>query len=148
MGALSAEDVELVRSLNPGPELDLAPLFKDDEAATRWRDEVAPLFDPAVKVSMRLPGLPPVVYKGLRGVCTAWRDMLRHRTSYRNEVEDVIDRGERIAVIHRGYSRDRPEGPESVHRRVTIWTLHDGRIIGVDFNVPYTDAFPAVGAAN
>ena len=138
----SAENVELIRSLHPGPNVDIAALVKDEEAAGRLRNAIGHLFDPAIKATMRFPGLAPVTYSGLDGMRTAWRDWLRHRTSYSDEIEDVIGDGDRVIVVHRGYRRDSPDAPESVLRRVTVWTLQEGRIVGVDFNVPYADALP------
>ena len=142
----SAENVELIRSLHPGPNVDIAALVKDGEAADRLRAAIGHLFDPAVKATMRFPGLAPVTYSGLDGMRKAWRDWLRHRTSYRDEIEDVIGDGDRVIVVHRGYRQDSPDAPGSVLRRVTVWTVQEGRIVGVDFNVPYADALPAASA--
>jgi hypothetical protein len=143
----SAENVELIRSLHPGPDVNIVALVEDEAAAGRLRDVIEHLFDPAIKATMRFPGLKPVTYAGLDGMHEAWRDWLKHRTSYKDEIEDVIGDGDRVLVVHRGYRQDSPDVPESVLRRVTVWTLQQGRIVGVDFNVPYADALPAVGAS-
>jgi len=53
---LSAENVELVRSVYPDPEVDVAALITDDEAAAQWIEAVAPRFDPSLEGTIRLPG--------------------------------------------------------------------------------------------
>jgi hypothetical protein len=138
--------VDLIRSLHPGPHVDIAALVNDEEAAGRLRNAIGHLFDPAIKATMRFPGLAPVTYSGLDGMRAASRDWLMHRTNYSDEIEDVIGDGDRVIVVHRGYRRDSPDAPASVLKRVTVWTLEQGRIVGVDFNVPYADALPAARA--
>jgi hypothetical protein len=144
---LSAENVELVRSMHPGAGVDLAPLVNDDGESGRLRAALAHLFDPSVQGTIRLPGMAPVMYTGLDGLREAWKDWLAHWASYRSEIEDVIDAGERVVVVHRCSSRPRPGAAEITHRRTTVWTLRDRRVTRVDFNVPYAEALAATGVA-
>jgi hypothetical protein len=145
---VSAENVELVRSLQLDSDVDVAALVNDDEAADRLRARIARLFHPTVECTMRLPGMAPVAYSGLDGLRLAWRDWLMQWASYRVEVEDVIDRGERVVVVLRGYGRREPGAPEVTRRGATVWTLRDRRISSVDFNVPYAEAVAAAGLAD
>jgi len=126
--------------MHPGPGFDLAAVVNDDQAVSWWRDVLSDRFDPAVKGTMRFPGMAPVTYTGMDGLRDAWRDWLRHWASYRDEIEDVIDGGERVAVLHACYGRTSPGAPEITVRTATVWTLQDGRIVSVDFNVPYEEA--------
>lgn len=142
---MSAENVELIRSMHPGPDVDLAPLVNDDDAAGRLRDALEHLFEPSVQGTIRLPGMAPVTYSGLDGLREAWRDWLRHWASYRDEIEDVIDGGERVVVVHRSYGRPKPGAPEIMRRRATVWTVRDRRIARVEFGVPYREALGSVG---
>ena len=143
---MSSENVELVRSLQLDSDVDVATLVKDDAAAERLRATVGSRFHPTVQCTMRLPGMSPVAYSGLDGLRLAWRDWLMQWASYRVEVEDVIDRGERVVVVLRGYGRPGPGAPEITRRGATIWTLRDRRVSSVDFNVPYGEAVAEVGA--
>jgi len=145
---LSAENVELVRSLHPGPDFDLAPLVNDDQASDFWREVLSHLFESSVRATMRLPGMAPTTYSGLDGLRDAWRDWLKHWTSYHDEIEDVIDGGERVVVVHRCRGRPRPGAPEVTRRSATVWTVRDGRIASVDFNVPCTEALTSVELAS
>ncbi len=145
---MSAENVELVRSLQLDPDVDVATLVNDDDAAERLRAAIGRLFHPTVQCTMRLPGMAPVAYSGLDGLRLAWRDWLMQWASYRVEIEDVIDRGERVVVLLRGHGRHEPGAPEVTRRRASVWTLHDRRVSRVDFNVPYGEAVAADGPAD
>jgi ketosteroid isomerase-like protein len=131
--------------MHPGPDFDLAPLVKDDEACAWWRDMLAHLFDPYVRATMRLPEMAPAIYSGMDGLRDAWRDWLEHWVSYHDEIEDVIDGGERVVVVHRCQGRLGPGAPDVTHRSATVWTVRDGLIVSVDFNVPHAEALTAVG---
>jgi hypothetical protein len=79
------------------------------------------------------------LYKdGLDGLHAAWQDWLKRRASYRVEVENVIDAGERIVIVHRPHGRPRPGAPEETIRRAGVRTARDPKVVHVDFNVPVT----------
>ncbi|HMD52776.1 MAG TPA: nuclear transport factor 2 family protein [Solirubrobacteraceae bacterium] len=144
---MSAENVELVKSLQMGPDVDVASFLEDDEAVARLRDAIACSFDPLVQCTMRFPGIPPVTYPGgLDGLHAAWRDWLRQWESYRVEVEDVLDCGEQVIVALRVQGRRTPRSPETTHRRATVWTVREERVVSVDFNVPYDEAIASAQA--
>ena len=143
---MSAENVEIVRSMHPGPDVDFAPIVNDDGRAGEWRVALEGLFHPGVRGTMRLPGMAPVTYTGLDGLREAWQDWLRHWASYRDEIEEMIDDGERVVVVHRYSGRPRPGAPEITRRHATVWTLHERRVASVDFNVPHEDALASVRA--
>ena len=89
---MSLENVELVRSLQPGPDMDVAGILADEEATAGWLEEVAPFFDADVQCTMRFPGMAPVTYAGgVEGLADAWRDWLRAWSSFRFDVEEVLD---------------------------------------------------------
>jgi ketosteroid isomerase-like protein len=139
-----AENVELVRSMHPGPGFDLAPLINDDQATDWWSELLAQRFDSAVRGTMRLPGLEPQSYLGLEGLRDAWRAWLEHWKSYHDEIEEVIDGGERVVVVHLCRGRPAAGEPEVAHRSATVWTIREGRVALVDFNVPCSEALIGV----
>jgi ketosteroid isomerase-like protein len=143
---MSLENVEMVRTLQPGPDVDVAAVLADEVAAAQWIGEVIQLFAVDVEGTMRFPGMAPVIYAdGIEGLADAWRDWLRSWSSYRFEVEDMLDGGDRVVVVKFGRGRQRPTAPETSLKRAAIWTVKDGLIIKVDFNVPYEEALAAVG---
>lgn len=142
--ALSVENVELVRSMHPGSGFDLAPAVNDDETTDWWRDRLADVFDPAVRGTMRIPGQQPETYSGMEGLRDAWRGWLKDWASYHDEIEDVIDDGERVVVLHCVTGRPAPGEPEITRRSATVWTVRGGRVVAVDFNIPYAEALAGV----
>ena len=143
---MSAENVALVRSLMPPPDVDVKTLVDDEAASRESRAATEHLYDPAVQCTMRFPGMAPVTYPGgIDGLRDAWKDWLKSWESYRIDVDDVIDGGERVLVVHRG-SGVHSQGTEHVtRRRATIWTIRNGLIVRVDFNVPYDEALIEAG---
>jgi ketosteroid isomerase-like protein len=87
----------------------------------------------------------PTSYSGLAGLRTAWLEWLEHWRSYRDEIEDVIDRGESVVVIHRSHGQLSPGAAEVTRRSATIWTVREGRVAKVEFNVPYAEAVGSNG---
>lgn len=143
---MSRENVEFVRSLQHAPDGDAKAAVEPD-GSDRLRDAIGHLFDPEVECTMRLPGMAPVTYQGgLSGLKAAWQDWLKSWANYQVEIEDVIDGGERIVVIHRARGRRRPNGPETTLRRAAIWTVRNRRVVRVDFNLPCVEALAALEA--
>ena len=62
-----------------------------------------------------------------------WLDWLAPWTSYRTEIEELIDLGERVVVVVRDYAKSETDGPEVDFMGATIWTTRDGRVARVDF---------------
>jgi len=145
---MSLENVEMVRALQPGPEVDVASVLADEVLAAEWLGEVARYFAPDVRGTMRFPGMAPVTYAGgIEGLADAWRDWLRSWTSYRFDVEDVLDGGDKVVVVKVGRGKQRAGAPESSLRRAAIWTVTDGVITQVDFNLTYEEALASIGLA-
>jgi SnoaL-like domain len=131
---MSQENVELIRSLQPRPEANLVEQFTDDRANARMADALARLFDPAFVCRIHFPGdAEPASYSGLNGLRQGWLDWLGPWTTYRTEIEELIDLGERIVVVIRDYARSEAGAPEVDIRGATIWTVRDGRVHCVDF---------------
>ncbi len=142
---MAAENADVVRSIYPGPDVDLAALLSDDEAAGRWVDGTTPWVEPSFQGTVRLPGMMPVTFLGLDGLRDLWQGWLRQWASFRVVIEDVIGGGELFVVIDRGYGRRRADAPEEMLRRGSIWTVHDGRAVHIDFNLLVAEALAAVG---
>src|SRR5438445_703407 len=129
-GAVSDENVELIRSIQPGPEADLVALFADAGVA-RQSDMLRPLLDPGFECAMHLfPGAPPTVYSGLDGLRACWRDWVAPWASYRTEIERLIDLGERAVTVVRDYGRREQSTAEVEMRAVAVdeVVLADGAI--------------------
>ncbi|HME04594.1 MAG TPA: nuclear transport factor 2 family protein [Solirubrobacteraceae bacterium] len=142
---MSAEAVELVRAIHPGPDVDLVPLVNDDEACVRWGELFGHLFDRSFQGTIRFPGMAPVTFLGLDGLRNVWRAWLSHWASFHVEIEDVIDSGAFVVVVNRCHGRHLPDAPAETLGRTVLWTVRDGHIMCVDFHVPHTQALAMAG---
>ena len=144
---MSAENVELVRSIQPGPEVDLVALFADAGAA-RQADVLGPLLDHGFECAIHLfPGAPATVYSGLDGLRACWLDWLAPWASYRTEIEELIDAGERVVVIVRDYGRREQGASEVEMMGATVYTAQGGRIIRAEFYADRAEGLASVGLA-
>jgi ketosteroid isomerase-like protein len=143
---MARENVELVRGLQPDPEVDLASLFRDDASFQSWIEAVGPLFHPefeAVSPNAALRGR----YSGLHGLRTAWLNWMEPWESYRTEVEDVIDAGGDVVVLVRDYGRRAGMEAEVTLHGAAIWTVHEGKIARAAFYADREEALEAAGVS-
>src|SRR6476661_1916465 len=101
---MSQENVELVLGLQPAPDVDLARLFRDD---TSWAGLTATL-GPALTqdfecVTRGFPGNDGQISGGIAGMRAVWLEWLAPWESYRTEIEDAIDAGDKVVVLVRDY---------------------------------------------
>jgi hypothetical protein len=96
---MSRENVELVRSLLPGPDTDMVALFNDGSASGELMQNLAPLLDPGFVAVKHFPGAEPTTAPGLDGLRAEWLDWLAPWASYRTEIEEMIDLGDRVVAV-------------------------------------------------
>ena len=144
---MSQENVEIVRLLQPGADVDLVALFRDDDAAGDLAKMFAGFFHPDCECVLHYPGTEPVIYRGLEGTRTVWRDWLAPWASYRSNIEDLIDAGDRVVVLVRDYGRREPGVPEVAMIAAAVWTVRERKIARADFYTSRVEALEAVGLA-
>ena len=142
---MSQENVELVRRLQPAPDVDVAALFRDERAATVMAEAVAPLFHLDFECVTNLPTEGRKTYVGLDGLRAAWLDWLAPWATYRTEIEDCIDAGERVVVLVRDFGRRDLSAPEIEVVGAAVWTASDGKLARAEFYTRRAEALEAVG---
>ncbi len=123
---MSAENREVVRSVQLLPDADVLALLTDDKAEGMWIDQVGPFFDPSFQGTIRFPGMAPVAVVGLDGLREVWRGWMSHWASFRVEIEDPISAGAFVVQVFRTYGRRHPDAPEEALR--TCLNTSEGRI--------------------
>jgi ketosteroid isomerase-like protein len=141
---MSQENVELVRQLQPGREVDLARALRDDDIAQALLESIAP-FVHADFESVGRTALQGVSGTGLDGLREVWLDWLKPWESYRVEVEDVIDAGDQAVVLIRDFGRQRGSAAEVSILGAAVWTVREGKIARAEFYADRTEALEAVG---
>jgi ketosteroid isomerase-like protein len=145
---MSRENVELLRSVLPGPNTDVIALFSDNGPSSELIQTIGVALDPDFVSVKHFPGAEPEAARGLDGLRAGWLDWLAPWASYRADIEELIDLGDRIVAILCDYARREPGAPEVALKSAAVWTVRDGRIVRAEF---YTggreEALKAVGLA-
>jgi ketosteroid isomerase-like protein len=139
---MSQENVELVMALQRAPGDDFVQLIRNDEMWGRLVEAVAP-FVHARAETVR-PGLPGgKAYTGLDGFRESWLDWLAPWATYRTEVEEAIDCGERVLLLQTSSGRLEGTTREVKLAPAVVYTVRDGKIARFE---PYTDRSEALEA--
>jgi ketosteroid isomerase-like protein len=140
---MSRENVELVRSLQPSPDVDLVALFRDEAAASGLLAALEPFLHEDFVASGE--GIQTGRLVGLAGLKAGWADWLEPWESYRTEIEDVIDAGDDVVVLVRDYGRRPGMTAEISIRAAALWTVRDGRISRAIFSTDRAEVLASVG---
>jgi ketosteroid isomerase-like protein len=139
--------VELVRSLQPAPDINFADLFlrdADDATTEAVLATIAPSYtDDFVCV---LHALSSEERPGVQGLRESWLDWIAPYESYRAEIDEVrAGEDGRVLVVGRDYGR-RPGMTDEIELLASaVWTVRDGRVARAEFFTSRADAFRAAG---
>jgi len=141
------EDVEVVRQLQPPPDVDLADVFmrdvrEDDPAATAALEAAEQRFTSDFVCVFHALSREP--RHGIVGYREAWLDWLEPWATYRTEIEEIRDLGDRVAVLVRDFGRRHDMVGEIEFRGVAIYTVRDRRIARVEHFTDRSDAAEAL----
>jgi len=142
---MSQANVDLVRRLQPGPHVDLAAMFRSDDAFRELAEANAPLLDSDFEGVFGVEEAPESSYVGIDGLRAVWIDWLAPWATYRTEIEELIDAGERVVVLVRDFGRREQSVQEVELITAAVWTVRDGKIARADFYRDRPSAFKAVG---
>jgi hypothetical protein len=96
---MSQENVELVLGSMPAADVDIAPLFRDDEMWAKMSAAWAPVLHADFRCSVALFGSEISYGVGIDGLRTLWLDWLAPWATYRTETEQAIDLGDRVLWV-------------------------------------------------
>jgi hypothetical protein len=142
---LSQENVELVRKLQPRAEVDLAALLRNDDTWATVAEAIGPFFHPGFEsVAPGLPGTEQVRV-GLAGLRASWLGWMEPWTTYRTEITQALDAGDRVLLLTYDYGRR--EGVEQEIRvdGSAVWEVREGKVARADFFAHRSEAFQAAG---
>ena len=142
---MSQENVELVRLVQPAPDVDLAQLFRDDDIWAETSEGLSNLFHPDFKCVQSWIGAEPTTYPGVDGLREAWLDWLTPWATYRTDIQDVIACDERVLVLVLDFGRREGTTDEIKLFGAAVWTVRDGKIAHVQFYPDRNEALKAVG---
>jgi ketosteroid isomerase-like protein len=118
-------------------------LFRDDELITGLVDAAAPFLDPDVEFVLGAFG--PYTYEDPSGLRGSWLDWLEPWVTYRTEIDQVIDAGDRVVVLVHDFGRREADAPEVDVIGANIWTFRDGKVTRIEFFPDRTVALEVAG---
>jgi len=142
---MSQENVDLVLTLYPGPNVDVVPVFRDAEMAAELFAVAETIVDPDCEcVSPRLAG-DSDIRTGLEALSAVWMQWLAPWAMLRTNVDDAIDCGDRVLVMQRAFGR-REDGVEvEMLTGADIWTVRDGRVVRAELYLDQDEARRILG---
>ena len=144
---MSRENVELVRRLQAAPDVDLAELFRNDDMWSALAEAIAPFFHPDFEsVAPGVPGTEKV-HVGLGGLRAAWLEWMEPWLTYRTEIKQALDAGDRVLLLTHDHGRREGAAQEVKVDGSAVWTVRDGKIARADFFPARSEAFKAAGLA-
>ncbi len=143
---MSQENVDLVLGFQPPPDADFVPLFRDQGTWASLAEALAPRFHADFEVVTR--GLPggDKADAGLDGFKATWLDWLAPWATYHQDVERVVDLGDRVVVLFCAFGQ--LEGTQTKVRAelASLWTIEAGKVARVEFYATtHAEALEAVG---
>ena len=144
---MSQTNVDLVVSLQPARDVDLAQLLRDDAMAQASGTALAPLMHPDFEAVMMDPLRGETTYRGIDGLREAWLDWLSPWETYRTEIEEARDLGDRVLLLVRDFGRPEGSTQEVALNGAAVWTVREGKIVRAEFHSDRTKAVEAVGLA-
>src|SRR3954447_21720455 len=141
---MSQQNVDLVMRLQPRAGADLTKPFRDDATWAASAASFALAVHPDFECSRVQPG-GEKTYTGIDGLRACFLDSLCQWASYRADVAEAIDLGERVLVLY----RDRGALPNSTEEvdvnPAGLYTVHEGRLARWEHYSSHAEALKAVG---
>jgi hypothetical protein len=102
---MSQENVELIVSLQPAQDVDIAQLFRDDAIVKAVATTLAPMLHSDFEAVAVDALLGETTYRGFDGLREFWLDWLSPREAYRTELEEARDLGNRVLLLVHDFGR-------------------------------------------
>lgn len=142
---MSQANVELVLAFRDPPDVDLVRVLRDDDLWAAKTVLLASLFHPDFEyVVAGLPGGEEIA-TGIDGVRAGFLDWMTPWATYRSEVEEAIDLGDRVLLLVRNFGRLKGSTEEVTITSANIWTVRDSKIARAEFFTTRDDALKAAG---
>jgi hypothetical protein len=142
---VSQENVEIARAVYD-VEGDVAAIPRDDELWATWTKRVAPYFDPGFEIHIATGvATEGDTFSGWDGTRAAALDWYAAFATYRRDIEEAIDLGERVLLLMREYGSLEDSDAEINSSPAHLLTFRDGKIVRWDAFSEWAQALQAVG---
>ena len=137
-------NIGLLEALIPGPDTDIANLFRDETQFASTAEALESLVHPDVESVPAWRG-PGTTYSGIDGFREMWIDWLEPWVTYYVQVDEMIEVGDSVVVLVRDRGRRRGMNVEVELISGSVWTFSDGKITRVEFHANREELREATG---
>ena len=143
---MSEQSVEIVMRFQPRPDMDMAQLFRDDDLWAATRSVIARSFHPDYECVFRgLPNDDGKTYPGLDGLRAFWLEWMSPWATYRAEIEQAMDLGDRVLVLTSDFGRREDSAREARLTGASLYTVLAGTVVRSEHYPSRAEALKAVG---
>jgi ketosteroid isomerase-like protein len=143
---VSEANVELVLGLPQlQPGVDLARVLRDADVSAQMAQAVAPFFHEDFEGAFTNLLGGGETFEGLDEMRTAWLDWLTPWESYRIELEQGLDCGDRVVTFYDVFASPAGSTREVKLSGADVWTVRDGKIARWEAYPSRRAALKAVG---
>jgi ketosteroid isomerase-like protein len=138
-------NVDLVLTLQLPAAEDFAQFLRDDNAWAAVTKCFDPLFHPDFETVA--PGVPGTekTYTGVEGLRAAWLEWLAPWVSYRTEIKEAVDAGNRVLLIVNDSARREGSAEDIKIDGAAVWSFRNGRIARFEAYADRSEALEAIG---
>ena len=139
--------MEIVRGLVFAPDVDIAPLFRDEETWTALVGALASVIHRDFHCTATLLGSETSYGVGVEAIRAFYLDWMAPWMTYRVEIEETMDLGDRVLVLASDFGRRQGTTEEVKGSNASVWTFRKGTVVRFDAFADRADALKAVGLA-
>ena len=143
---MSRENVELVLGVFDGTTVDLLELFGG--GMPKGADFSALADDVEIVFIGLEPGLVDGTYSGVAGLFEGWHDWLVPWSSYKAQVEDIVETGDDVVILVRLVGETKHGGVVIEQAGAAVWTFQDGKVVKLAFHLDRRSALESLGRAD
>jgi ketosteroid isomerase-like protein len=146
---MSAETREIVERIQASLAEDVVAALADEERDREIRATLAELAEPDFQVVMVGPGYTSVAReaRGFDGFREAWGDWTSPFATFRIEVEEMLDAGDKVVSLVRQEATTKTGGVPIEAEAAAVWTIANGRLHRVEFHIERESAMRSAGLA-
>lgn len=129
---------------------DVVVALNDPEEDERLRRILTELAEPDFEVAMVGPAYvgQTIERSGVDGFREAWVDWTSPFSSYRIDLEEIIDAGDRVVSLVAMSGKTKTGGVEIEADAAAVWTVVDGRLRRVEFHIDRESARRSAGLSD
>jgi ketosteroid isomerase-like protein len=142
------ENVELARRIAERMGAgDFVAALADEERFGEMAAALEPFVEPEFEIEMIGPEYQPqrLAYRGLDGYVEAWRDWLAPYESYRAELEEFVDAGDRVVLLVRQVGRTKGPSVPIEAESAVVFVFRAGKLARLEFHLDRERARKAAG---